>query len=351
MDAARTAAQDAWTANILRIGMNTPTGNGGGRLGRRLGEAGALGIVTSKWENNGWGTRRVFGDLRQVVPAIDLSCEDYGLVFRLAKRNQGPTLRLRAESEMRGERPVFNTIAEIKGVQRPDEYVMLSAHFDSWDSASGGTDNGTGTLMMMEAMRVLRKVYPAPRRTILIGHWSGEEQGINGSRAWAEDHPEVVRGLQALFNQDNGTGRIQTISMGGFLKADDSFVRWLSRVPAALTGGIRLSVPGTPPSGGSDDAAFVCHGAPAFFLGGSDWEYGSYTWHTNRDTFDKVVFDDLVNNATLVAMLAYLASEDPERVSREQRTFSAADAATGRGGATSWPTCTAPLRSAANFNR
>jgi carboxypeptidase Q len=97
-----------------------------------------------------------------------------------------------------------------KAKEKPNEYVMLSAHFDSWDGGTGATDNGTGTLVMMEAMRILKKVYPNPKRTILVGHWGSEEQGLNGSRAFVEDHPEIVKNLQALFNQDNGTGRVQT---------------------------------------------------------------------------------------------------------------------------------------------
>jgi carboxypeptidase Q len=373
MDTARSLARSAWTERIRRTGFYMQNSLGGGRLGRRLGEAGAAAIVTSRWDNNGWGTRRIFGDLRQVVPAIDLSCEDYGLVFRLAERNQGPTLRLRAEAEMRGEQPVFNTIAEMKGTEKPNEYVMLSAHFDSWDGSSGATDNGTGTLVMLEAIRLLKKAYPNPKRTILVGHWSGEEQGLNGSRAWAQDHPEVVRGLHALFNQDNGTGRIESLNAQGFLGAGAHFARWLAKIPNELTRGVQLSVPGSPSSGGSDNAAFVCYGAPAFGLGASDWGYGPYTWHTNRDTYDKIVFEDLMSNATLTAMLVYMASEDPETMPRDQRTFdvgtSPAAAALGRGGrgagrgggggggrggrggTPEWPTCVAPLRSAAGYNR
>jgi hypothetical protein len=370
MDSLRAIGRTAWTERIRRTGLVTPSGLGAGRLGRRLGEAGAVGVITTRWDNNGWGTRRIFGDLRQVVPAIDLSCEDYGLVFRLAERDQGPTLRLRAESQMRGEQPVFNTIAEVKGSEKPNEYVMMSAHFDSWDGSSGATDNGTGTLVMLEAMRLLRKAYPNPKRTIVVGHWGSEEQGLNGSRAWAEDHPEVVKGLQALFNQDNGTGRIISLSTSGLMAAGGNVARWLAKVPNELTGEIQFSVPGMPGSGGSDNASFVCYGAPAFSLGASDWGYGPYTWHTNRDTYDKLVFEDLLKNATLTAMLVYLASEDPETLSREQRVFdvgnSPAAAALGRGGrggrggggagrggrgGGSWPACTAPLRSSAAYNR
>jgi hypothetical protein len=364
MDSARSRARTAWNARVSRTGYST--GLGAGTLGRRLGQAGAAGIITMRWDNNGWGTRRVFGDMRQVVPALGLSCEDYGLVFRLASQNQGPTLRVRAESEMGGEVPVFNTIAEVKGSEKPDEYVLLSAHFDSWDGGSGATDNGTGTLVMLEAMRILRKVYPNPKRTIIAGHWSGEEQGLNGSRAWAEDHPEVVRGLQALFNQDNGTGRIVNLSSSGLSTASGNLARWVARIPNEISQYLNLSFPGAPSGGGSDNASFICYGAPAFSLGALSWDYGGYTWHTNRDTFDKLVFDDLNNNATLTAMLVYLASEDPETLSRDRRAFdvgtSPAAQALGRGGrggrggggggrGGSWPACTAPIRSASGYNR
>ena len=245
-------------------------------------------------------------------------------------------LRVTADAESLGEIPVFNTIAEIRGSEKPDEYVVLSAHFDSWDGASGATDNGTGTVTMMEAMRILKAAYPNPRRTILVGHWSGEEQGLNGSRAFARDHPEVVSGMQVLFNQDNGTGRIQNVSAQGLSRAGESLVRWFAQLPPQLTSDIDFTFPGTPGGGGSDYASFICAGAPAFSLGSLSWAYGTYTWHTNRDTFDKIVFDDLKENATLVAMLAYLASEDAERVSRERRAVMPADDA---GRPREWPAC------------
>ena len=195
---------------------------------------------------------------------------------------------------------------------------MLSAHFDSWDGASGATDNGTGTLVMMEAMRILKKIYPNPRRTILVGHWGSEEQGLNGSRAFVEDHPEIVKNIQVLFNQDNGTGRVVNLAGQGYLHAYDFLGRWLSKVPSSIRDNIETRFPGTPGGGGSDHASFVAVGAPAFSLGALNWSYGSYTWHTNRDTYDKIVWDDLKNNVILAATLAYMASEDPKTTSRER---------------------------------
>jgi Zn-dependent M28 family amino/carboxypeptidase len=251
-------------------------------------------------------------------------------------------VELSAISEARGEVPVFNVVAEIRGSERPNEYVMLSAHFDSWDGGSGATDNGTGTIAMLEAMRMLRLAYPTPRRSILVGHWSGEEQGLNGSSAFVQDHPLIADSLQALFNQDNGTGRVERMSSSGFTLAAGNLARYLAQIPADLTRDITFSFPGSPGGGGTDHASFVTCGAPGFGLGSGSWDYGTYTWHTNRDTYDKVSWDDVRNNATLTAMLVYLAAEDPERMPRARRDVFAPQP-NGQPGA--WPACRQPQRS------
>jgi len=358
MRAARDTATRRWTARIAATGYNV--GLGTGTLGKRLQDGGAAGVIASRW-SNGWGVNKIFDSRTDRVPSVDLSCEDYGLVFRLTENNQGPTLRVRADAEFLGDVPVFNTIATIRGTQKPDEYVMLSAHFDSWDAGSGTTDNGTGTITMLEALRILKKVYPNPKRTIVVGHWSGEEQGLNGSRAFAKDHPEIVKGLQALFNQDNGTGRVVNFAASGFTTASANLARWMANVPTEIARNVNLSFPGSPAGGGSDNASFVCYGAPAFGLGAISWDYGTYTWHTNRDTFDKIVLDDLKNNATLTAMLVYLASEDPETLSRDRRVFERGPdwrpsggfggGGGGGGGPQTWPTCTEPLRDYSQYRR
>jgi hypothetical protein len=166
-----------------------------------------------------------------------------------------------------------------------------------------------------------------------------------------EDHPEVLAGLHALFNQDNGTGRVVRMGAAGLPDAAEHASAWLDRLPTELKEQVGFSGPGFPSGGGSDDASFACHGAPAFGLGALGWEYGSYTWHTNRDTYDKVVFDDLRSNATLTAMLAYMASEDPTKITRERVDLNApaaqgagrggrgAGAGGGRGGPRTWPEC------------
>ena len=331
---------------------NTSLENTGSRDGRRrdlhaqLEDAGALGIVTTQWPGS-YGTTRVFNAYNRDTPTFELGCEDYSLVYRLAANGQNPVLRLTAEAENRGEVPTYNVIATIPGTELPDEYVMLSAHYDSWEGGSGATDNGTGSILMMEAARIISVAYPNPRRTILVGLWSGEEQGLNGSRAFTEDHPEVVQGLQALFNQDNGTGRIVNLSAQGFTEAGASLAKWMSLVPAEVSQFVDLNLPGSPGGGGSDYASFVCWGAPAFNLGALSWDYGSHTWHTHRDTYDKVIFDDLRNNAVLTASLVYLAADDGARVSRERRTN-----IRGFGGQQgSWPTCSPADRSSQDSER
>jgi len=194
---------------------------------------------------------------------------------------------------------------------------------------------------MMEAARILKAVYPNPKRTIIIGHWNSEEQGLNGSAAFAADHPEVVSGMQALFNQDNGTGRIASVSALGLLGTSDALGRWFTQLPDEMMRDTRLDLPGNPSSGGTDHASFICAGAPAVGLNSEPWDYFQYTWHTNRDTYDKLVMEDVRHNATLVAMLAYLASEDPVTTGREHRVMGI-NARTGRQG--EWPTCREPDR-------
>ena len=323
-----------WTSrNVRGSGYNLALATGD--LGVRMEQAGVAGMITSR-SKDAWGTVEVFETYNTRAPAVWLSCEDYGLVFRLTESGAATKLALNLDGQLLGERPVFNTVAMIRGIEKPDEYVVLSSHFDSWDGASGATDNGTGTIMMMEAMRILKQVYPRPRRTIISGHWTAEEQGTHGSRAFAEDHPEIVKGMQALFNQDNGTGRIRAIGGAGLPDAAAHLSRWLSQLPDSVGAGISYRPPGRPAGAGSDDASFACHGLPAFSLGSLGWSYGNYTWHTNRDTYDKVVFDDLKSNAALAAMLAYLAASDTSFVAR--------DRIAGPDGE-SWPQCAKASRS------
>ncbi len=307
----RTAQTEAWGKRIKKTGFSNRM------LPIILERAGALGIIGSNW-SQGFGVDKIFNAYTNKIPTVDIALEDYSLLYRLVESGDNPQISIRTDSKNNGTVPTFNTIAEIKGTEKSYEYVMLSAHFDSWDGGTGATDNGTGSLTMMEAMRILKLVYPNPKRTILVGHWGSEEQGLNGSRAFVEDHPEIVSKLQALFNQDNGTGRIVNLGGQGFLHAGEFLSRWLAAAPNSMRDSVKTSFPGSPGGGGSDFASFVAADAPGFSLGALNWSYFNYTWHTNRDTYDKVVFDDLRNNAILTAILVYMASEDPATLPREK---------------------------------
>ena len=328
----RDSIAEAWSARSLASALDAAG------LQTALEKAGAAGILVHRW-SGGWGADRVFSTSTTRAPVLQLSCEDYGLIYRLAERGQGPRLRVDARSQSLGEVPVFNVLGEIRGSEKPDEYVMLSAHLDTWDGASGATDNATGTVMMMEAMRLLKQTYPSPRRTILVGHWAGEEQGLNGSRAFVADHPDIVNGIQILLNQDNGTGRVTRIGMHGFTEAGSFFGRWVARLPSEISTDLELDIPGTPSEGGSDHAAFVCAGAPAVRMAAEGADYQTYTWHTTLDTYDKIIVDNVKRNAVMAAMLAYLASEEAEKLPRDRRLM------TANGNDASWPTCRKPRRS------
>ncbi|HEY6220083.1 MAG TPA: M20/M25/M40 family metallo-hydrolase [Gemmatimonadaceae bacterium] len=314
MKAMRDSATREFTSRLSPLGRNQRA------LPQMLDNAGAAGVFSSSW-SRGWGTQKMqSGAGTTSIPRFDISCEDYGLLARLAENNQHPTVHVVAESKLAAqESPVFNTIATVKGSEKPNEYVMLSSHLDSWDAGSGATDNGTGTIVMLEAMRILRAAYPNPKRTILAGHWSGEEEGDIGSAAFAADHPEILKGLQALFNQDNGTGNINQVVTNGFVDAAPFIAKWMSRMPADVTAGITMDLPGVQHDESTDSDAFDCHDTPGFQLNSADWEYDVYTWHTNRDTFDKISWREVEKNAIFVAMLAYQASEDPNMVPRTRR--------------------------------
>ncbi|MFN8337087.1 MAG: M20/M25/M40 family metallo-hydrolase [Cyclobacteriaceae bacterium] len=330
----RQTLTDAWNTRIKNTGKNNNT------LPTVLENAGAAGIVMCYWSR--WaGANKIFGAKTKKIPTIDLMLEDYGLLYRLTESGKPTKISVRADSKETGVVPTYNTVAEIKSTTNPNEYVMLSAHFDSWDGGTGATDNGTGTLVMMEAMRILKAVYPNPKRTILVGHWGSEEQGLNGSRAFVEDHKDIVANLQALFNQDNGTGRVTSISGQGFLHSYEYITRWLSKVPREYKVDLETTFPGSPGGGGSDFASFVAAGAPGFSLSSLSWDYGTYTWHTNLDTYDKIVFDDVRNNAILAAILVYQACEDPNKTARDKSVLPL-NPRTGEPG--KWPEQRSPTR-------
>ncbi|WP_286884205.1 MULTISPECIES: M20/M25/M40 family metallo-hydrolase [Sphingobacterium] len=285
-----------------------------------LENAGAVGAIDSYWTELP-GITRIFDAKSKQIPVFNVGLEDYGLLYRMAEHGVKPRVSLQGNSKELGISKTYNSIAEIKGKEKPGEYVVLSAHLDSWDGASGATDNATGVITMMEAVRILRKVYPDNKRTILVGNWGSEEQGLNGSSAFVEDHPEIAKNIQVVWNQDNGTGRIVRIGGSGFEKSYEYISRWVQYLPEEFRNEIQTSFPGMPGTGGSDHSSFVQKGIPAFGLSSTSWDYGKVTWHTNRDTYDKIVFDEVKQNAIIVAILTYLACEEPALVSRDKITL------------------------------
>ena len=233
----RERAVAAWRAREENTGIDRRA------LPEALDAAGAAGIIRSQW-SEGWGVNKIFGTGAERAPVLDLSCEAYGLVYRLAENGQGPVLRVDAQARFLGEVPVFNALAVIPGTAEPEEYVILGGHYDSWDGSDGALDNGTGAVAIMEAMRILKRAVPNPRRTIIGALWNGEEQGLNGSRAFVEDHPEILERTHTVFNIDHGNGPVTFIPMQGFAAAGGRFGEWLAQNPERTRGSRHSRDPG-----------------------------------------------------------------------------------------------------------
>ncbi len=305
-------SNDDWNATLKKMSTSL------NKIQVQLEAAGAVAIVSSYW-TGGWSANRIFGTKTKIIPHIDIRMEDYQMLYRFTKRGIATSLNISTTSKSLGSQPVSNSIATIKGTSYPDEYVMLSAHLDSWDGGTGATDNGTGSILMMEVMRILKLYYPNPKRSIIAGHWCSEEQGLNGSLAFAKDHIDLMKKISVSFNQDNGTGRISSLSTLGFVDAYDYFDRWFAYLPEENRKEIKTTFPGNPGGrGGSDYASFLPYDVPSFFLLSNSWDYGMYTWHTTLDTYDKIVWEDLRRNAVTIAILVYLACEEPEMFSRNK---------------------------------
>ena len=161
------------------------------------------------------------------------------------------------------------------------------------------------------------------------------------------DHPDIVENAQALFNQDNGTGRVANISMQGLAGVAQYVGKWMTALPTQISSHIDLNIPGRPGTGGSDYASFVCASVPAFSLSSLSWDYRQ-TYHNITDTFDKVIIDDVTNNAVLTAMLAYMASEEPDKLPRDHASLGI-NPRTGE--PMTWPQCRQPARNADNYFR
>ena len=206
----------------------------------------------------------------------------------------------------------YNTLADIPGTDVANEYVMLGAHLDSWHSGTGATDNGAGSIVMMEAMRILKALDLKPRRTIRIALWSGEEQGLLGSAAWLDNHQDLWPKISAYVNVDNGTGRVRGIWTQSNAAAAPIFEQFLW--PFADLGVIAVWNDDTR---GTDHLSFDRRGIPGFNFIQDPIEYGTRTHHTFADTYERFVIDDLKQAAVVVAATVYHLAVRDEMMPRK----------------------------------
>jgi hypothetical protein len=255
-------------------------------------------------------------DPSKSVPTVVLRNEDYGRISRLLV--DGPVeLEFTIQNHDYPEgRTSYNTIAEIPGTDKAAEVVMLGGHLDSWHSATGATDNAIGCAVMMEAARILKAIGVQPRRTIRVALWGGEEQGLLGSQAYVAEHfgtaeapkPEFAT-FNGYFNVDSGTGRIRSASVFGPDGAAD--ILSLAFKPFEDLGIMGATATTSRNTGGTDSTSFNAAGLPGIGLSQDTIEYGTHTWHTNLDTYERIVEQDVKNAAVAIAGALYeLAMRD-----------------------------------------
>jgi len=303
-------------------------GAGGGRggpapfvLNNFLLAQGALGILAPGTGDDGTvfpgGNGNRAGDAPKGLPSFSLAAEHYGRIFRMVQKNI--PVKIEAEIKARfisGDLNSFNIVAEIPGTDPvlKDDVVMLGAHFDSWQSGTGATDNAAGSAVMLEAMRILKALNLPMKRTVRIGLWTGEEQGLLGSRAYVRQHfgyvdstgqhftPEREK-ITGYFNVDNGTGAIRGVYTQGNDSIAPVFKQWLA--PFKDLGAISVTTQNT---GGTDHQSFDAVGIPGFQFIQDPLDYGSRTHHSNMDLYERLMPHDMMQNAVIVAAFVYTAA-------------------------------------------
>jgi len=257
-------------------------------------------------------------DVTKTVPTVVMRNEDYGRIWRILAGGKPVTLEFYIRNRVYPAGATsYNVIGEIAGRgSKKDEVIMLGGHLDSWHSATGATDNAIGCSIMMEAARILKTIGVKPKRTIRVALWSGEEQGLLGSRAYVKRHfgsfenptPAFAK-FGGYFNIDSGTGRARAMSVFGppeaarILNEATASFKDLKFVAVANTASRRL--------GGSDHTSFNQAGLPGIGVRQDPIEYFSHTWHTNLDTYERIVEEDVKASAAVVAAAVYeLATRD-----------------------------------------
>jgi carboxypeptidase Q len=256
-------------------------------------------------------------DPSKFLPTVVLSNEDYGRITRVLADGTPVELEFNIVNRIYPEgKTSYNAIAEIAGSDKKDEVIMLGGHLDSWHSATGATDNAVGCATMMEAARILKAIGVKPRRTIRVALWSGEEQGLLGSQAYVKEHfgsvenpkPDYSK-LGAYFNIDSGTGRARGMGVFGPAEAADALRPAVTPFADLGFAGVRAS--NSRALGGSDNTSFNQAGLPGVGVGQDPVEYFNYTWHTNLDTYERIVEDDVKKSAIIIAAAIYhLAMSD-----------------------------------------
>jgi acetylornithine deacetylase/succinyl-diaminopimelate desuccinylase-like protein len=262
-------------------------------------------------------TGQVYDEAGQ-FPAVLLRNEDYGRIWRTLADGTAVTVEFNIVNHFYPEgKTSYNTIGEIPGTDKADEIVMLGGHLDSWTSATGATDNAIGCAVMMEAARILETIGAKPRRTIRVALWSGEEEGLLGSLAYVKAHfgtaespkqPEYSK-LDAYWNIDTGTGRIRGASIFGPAEAGVILAQFLK--PFEDFGVFGASTTNSRATGGTDSTSFNNAGLPG--MGGSQdtIEYNSHTHHTNLDTYERIIPEDVMKDAVVTASVIYhIANRD-----------------------------------------
>jgi hypothetical protein len=279
---------------------------------------------------------------------VTITAEHYGRIARMLAKNIPVTLEADIKNTYTPNPPMFNVVGEIKGTDKADEIVMLGGHFDSWHAATGATDNAAGSAAMMEAMRILKQSGVKLRRTVRIGLWTGEEEGLLGSRMYMTQHfgtagrgggrgagaatpppaapaqtmatwtpvPAGVTNLKpewdkfaAYFNIDNGTGAIRGIYLQQNQAVAPIFREWIE--PFRSIGMTTINVGNT---GGTDHQSYDAVGLPGFQFIQDEVEYNAMTHHTNLDTYERIQPEDMRRNATIAAAFAFLAANRDEKL-------------------------------------
>jgi len=296
-------------------------------------------------------------DVNKVVPTVVMSNEDFGRISRILADGTDVVLEFNIVNRVFPEGATsYNTIGEIRGTDKADEVIMLGGHLDSWHAATGATDNAIGCAIMMEAARILKTLGVKPRRTIRVALWSGEEQGLLGSQAYVKEHfgsfEEPKAGYEKFggyFNIDSGTGRVRGANVFGPSGAADILREILA--PFKDDGVAGAAASRSRRLGGSDNTSFSQAGLPGIGMGQDPIEYGTHTWHTNLDTYERIIEDDVKKDAMVVAWAVYQLAmrddmlprfsksdmppkppeENPQPAPRPTRTDSGANRSSGRG--------------------